>query len=184
MPDKRKLEIELPENMPNEWFEKGFTCVVEFTPKPEGQPEAHVTCEPLESKAEDKLVGRVIHRIIKVRGNILGTWKDVMPKWMKQCIMSGGLPMFRTRYAGMRWGENMVMATCYGEEEPPLSGGFFIEVPEEDIAKMEEATGDWRWIVEKYGDSELKAYVAEKYKPPKVGLLRLLKELGKRHGED
>lgn len=92
--------------------------------------------------------------------------------------------MFRTRYAGARWDEGMVMAVCYGEEEPPESGGFFIETPEEDIEQMEKTTGDWRWIVEKYGDKELQAYVAEKYKPPRVGILRLLKELSRKGEEE
>lgn len=176
----KNVEIKLPENIPKEWLDKGFTCTVNFTPSEGGKLETNVSCEPLETEAEDKLVGKVIGRIIKVKGHILGKWKEDMPKWIKNCIMSGGLPMFRTRYAGARWGDEMVMATCYGEEEPPISGGFFIDVPSEDIDKMEKSTGDWRWIVEKYGDDELRAYVAEKYHPPKVGIVRLIRELAKK----
>jgi len=160
--------------------EKGLFCTVEISPE---EKQAKISCEPAEEEAEDKFVGKVIRKVIKVKGNIIGPWKETVGKWVKECIMGGGLPMFRTRYAGARWGENMVMAVCYGEEEPPLSGGFFIDVPEEDIERMERETGDWRWIVEKYGDEELKAYVAEKYKPPRVGIIRLLKELVKKEKE-
>jgi len=152
-------------------------CTVEILPN---ERQIKLSCEPIEEEAEDKLVGKVIRRIIKVKGNIIGPWKERIGEWLKACIMGGGLPMFRTRYAGARWGENMVMAVCYGEEEPPISGGFFIDVPEEDIERMEKETGDWRWLVEKYGDDELKAYVAERYRPPKVGIVRLLRELAER----
>lgn len=182
MPDGKipdKIELKIPEDVKEEWLKTGFTCTAEYNPS-EGK--FNVTCEPA-GEAEDKFVGKVLHKIIRVRGNILGSWKDDMPRWIKQCIMGGGLPMFRTRYAGARWDDNMVMAICYGDEEPPLSGGFFKDVPEEDVKKMEEAAGDWRWIVEKYGDEELKIYVHEKYKPPKIGLIRLLRELAGKHEE-
>lgn len=183
---RRTIEIILPEDIPAEWYEKGFTCTFYFTPTEEKEKEkkveTNVSCEPLETESEDKLVGRTIYRIIRVHGRILGNWSESMPKWLKQCIKSGGLPVFRTRYAGARWGEDMVMAVCYGEEEPPLSGGFFTGVPKEDVEKMEKEAGDWRWIVEKYGDAELKTYIAEKYEPPKIGLVKLIKELVEKRG--
>lgn len=175
----REIRIQLPEN--EEWEKKGFTCVVDFTPE---TGKMNISCEPLEKQeAEDKLVGKVIRRVIKVHGNIIGPWKQTIGKWIDACIRAGGLPMFRTRFAGARWGDNMVLAVCYGDEEPPISGGFFTDVPEEDIERMERETGDWRWIVEKYGSDELRAFVAEKYKPPKVGLIRLLRELAKKKEE-
>ena len=157
--------------------EKGLICAVEIAPD---RKQAKISCEPAEEEAEDRLVGKVIRRVIKVRGNVLGPWREQVGRWIKGCIMGGGLPMFRTRYAGARWGDDMVMAVCYGDEEPPISGGFFTDVPEEDIERMERETGDWRWIVEKYGDDELKAYIAERYRPPKVGIVRLLRELAKK----
>lgn len=180
----RRIEITIPEEVEKEWQKRGFSCTTVFTPEEEGGPTVTMVCEPLEDSSREG-VGGAIRSIIKAHGNVLGSWSEDMPRWVKRCIKAGGLPVFRTRFAGARWGGNMVLAACYGDEEPPIAGGFFKNVPEEDIAKMEEAAGDWKWIVEKYGDEELKKYVRERYVPPKLGLAKFLRELSRsRKAED
>lgn len=74
-----------------------------------------------------------------------------------KCITEGlGLPMFHTRYGNMRFvgpdGKPMVLMMCWGGEK----GGsvWFKDVPIDDVNRMERATGDWKWIVEKYGTKE------------------------------
>jgi hypothetical protein len=191
MPEEKKQENPMIK-IPKEWLETGFTCTMEVEDRGAGREVVRFSCSPLSEaggaekkegeveKAQDRLVGEVIRQVITIRGHVIGDWKEKIGEWIEKCIMSGGLPMFRTRFAGARWDDDKVMAVCYGSEEPPISGGFFTGVPKDEIEKMEQTTGDWRWIVDKYGSSELKAYVHEKYKPPKIGLVRLLSELSKR----
>jgi hypothetical protein len=186
MVDEKKPTIEIP----REWIETGYTCTIEVedTESGKGPIKLSLSCSPLSGvkreseveKAQDRLVGEVIRQVITVKGHVIGNWKEKIGEWIEKCIRSGGLPMFRTRFAGARWDDDKVLAVCYGEEEPPISGGFFTGVPKDEIDRMEQSTGDWRWVVDKYGSSELKAYVHERYRPPKIGLIRLLSELSKR----
>jgi hypothetical protein len=59
------------------------------------------------------------------------------------CRTQGGVPMFRTRYAGERFRGDGVMAICYAG---PLMTTVFEDVPPEEIEKMEKMVGEWKLL--------------------------------------
>jgi len=75
--------------------------------------------------------------------------------FIKRCLDAKGLPIFRTKYAGMPIevdGKRGVVAICFGGVGPnkePHSRVFY-DVPEEDLYLMEKLTGEWRELLEKY----------------------------------
>ena len=64
--------------------------------------------------------------------------------WIATCEIQGGIPVFRTRYAGVRF-DRQVEGRCYGGTGPEITT-VFTGVPPEIIERMEETTGDWRWL--------------------------------------
>lgn len=90
-------------------------------------------------------------------------------KAIYDCITQGkGLPQFQTHVGGDRFkGENgqpMVLLKCYGGAK----GGhtWFKNVPLADVEKMEQTTGDWKWITEKYGTLGQKALLTQEIQIP------------------
>jgi len=89
-------------------------------------------------------------------------WKNVAD-WIVACRKQGGLPLFQTHFAGFRWkidNKNAVRAVCYAGEGEEMSR-YFYNVPEEDIKMIEEKTGDWYYILQKYAPEKLEE--AKKY---------------------
>jgi|YelNatPaOPRAMG01_1025707.scaffolds.fasta_scaffold134419_2 hypothetical protein len=78
--------------------------------------------------------------------------------WINSCLEQHCTPMFRTRYAGRRWGPGLVLGVCWGCKGV-VSSMWFENVPEADIRRMESTSGDWRWILEKY--SRRRTYPAD-----------------------
>jgi hypothetical protein len=67
-----------------------------------------------------------------------------------------------------------VLVACYGRADQ-VPGGFFENVPREDIERMEREVGDFRFVLEKYGTAEQRKLL-ERYKPPRVGIIRWITE--------
>jgi len=82
--------------------------------------------------------------------NVIGRGLAALKDWVEKCLRADGIPIFRTKFAGKRLPNNGVIVACYraGKEVP---GGTIEEIPIDFIEKMEEGTGDWKWIVEKLG---------------------------------
>jgi len=75
-----------------------------------------------------------------------------------------GIPMFRTHFAGLQFsaeGKPAVLAVCWGGRDT-IPSQYFVNVPPEDLKAIKEGTGDWRWLIRKYGTRQqaLEAEVA------------------------
>lgn len=114
-------------------------------------------------------MGKIVKKFIEEHGDIVGDYRKKVIPFIRSCIDVGGVPMFRTKYAGERWKNDRVMIVCYGNADE-VPGGFLENVPGEDVAFMESKTGEWRDILRKYGSAEDQRLV-ELSKTPKPGLI-------------
>lgn len=76
--------------------------------------------------------------------------------WIKACREAGGIPVFRTKYAGERIyvdGEPAVLAVCYGSEGR-VPSVWFKNVPPSDYGLIEREIGEWRELAYKYAKGE------------------------------
>ena len=82
-------------------------------------------------------------------------WKKNIADYIVACRQDGGLPFFRLTYAGQPLvtsdGRRVVLGLCWGGKGA-VEGQYFVNVPEEDLERMERELGDWRWLIRKYGD--------------------------------
>ena len=116
----------------------------------------------------------MIKGVITAYGTSLGDYRENVAGWITSCLNVGGLPMFRTRYAGLRWDGDRVLVVCYAKANE-VPGGFLEDVPREDLGMMERGVGDFRPILDKYGTPSQRAVLA-KYKPPRVGIIKWIAE--------
>ncbi|MBA7696540.1 hypothetical protein ES703_105190 [subsurface metagenome] len=116
----------------------------------------------------------IIKGVITVYGTSLGDYRENVADWITSCLEAGGLPMFRTRYAGLRWDGDRVLVVCYAKADE-VPGGFLEDVPRGDLELMERGVGDFRPLLEKYGTPSQRA-VLTKYKPPMVGIIKWIAE--------
>jgi len=92
-------------------------------------------------------------------------WKSNIADYIVACREDGGIPIVKTRYGGepIRTddGRKAALVVCWGGKGM-IEGKFFINVPDEDIERMEREIGDWRVLIERYGSSDQirKAYEA------------------------
>jgi len=86
-----------------------------------------------------------------------GARKKWSPEGVKEFILAcrtkGGLPMFRTGFAGVRFREGSVLAYCYAPREP-VDSVVFTETPPEQILELERTVGDWRVLWSKFAPGE------------------------------
>ena len=92
--------------------------------------------------------------MVKVAFGKYETWdKKKVVDWILSCRRDEGVPMFKTKFGGVRFkvdGEPATMAICWGGLDGAPSV-MFTKVPESDIKLIEEGIGDWRKILSKYG---------------------------------
>jgi len=78
--------------------------------------------------------------------------------FIKACLLAGGIPMFRTRFARVPFRvdrKRAVMAICYGGSAftEPYSRVFY-DIPREDLKLMKERVGEWIFLLKKYAPKE------------------------------
>jgi len=80
-------------------------------------------------------------------------------KFVKECIELGGIPHLRSKYAGMPFrerGRRGIMLVCYGRSEYLPSELVLAPGSEEEwyefVKDVEGYTGDYKIIVDKYGE--------------------------------
>lgn len=83
--------------------------------------------------------------------------KDSVLSYIEACRKDKGLPIFKTKFAGIEFEidrKPAVMAVCWAGND--LVGSVvFTDVPKEDIELLEEGVGDWRRLVKKYAPEKL-----------------------------
>ena len=86
-------------------------------------------------------------------------------KFILACRRDEGIPMFRSKYAGISLTVNnkpAVIAVCWAGRGETENSELFTEVTKDDTELIERNTGDWRLLLNKYGTKdEIKE--AEKY---------------------
>jgi hypothetical protein len=89
----------------------------------------------------------------------VGEFSKDVSAWMKACIRRGGVPIFKTRFRNIDFGDN-VLGICYGAAGA-VSSALFTKVPEEDRRAFLTESPDWPYVALKYGDEELKRMARE-----------------------
>ncbi|RLG58804.1 MAG: hypothetical protein DRN95_03630 [Candidatus Hydrothermarchaeota archaeon] len=87
-------------------------------------------------------------------------FKNHVADMIEKCLVNEGVPTFKTRYAGERFGKG-VLFVCYGKSDK-IPHVWFNDVPEEDIEFMENNVGEWKYLLRKYG-SEKQKKLADEY---------------------
>ena len=77
-------------------------------------------------------------------------YKTNVADWIKRCVGDDGIPIIKTEYKEEPYGKGLILGTCWAGSGA-VEGSWFENVPKEDIGNMEAATGDWKWIWDKYG---------------------------------
>jgi len=114
-------------------------------------------------KAYDMII---LETLGKKAAKVALDWKTNIADYIVACRQDGGIPIFKTRYAEepLRTvsGERAVLALCWAGKGS-IEGKWFVNVPEEDIERMERELGDWRFLIEEYGEPDQirKAYEAK-----------------------
>ena len=62
------------------------------------------------------------------------------------CRLEGGVPIFKTRYGGIRFPDHSMLAICWGGADmiPTVA---FENVPDEELEKHEKEIGEWKSIL-------------------------------------
>lgn len=72
--------------------------------------------------------------------------------WIVACRVDGGLPLFKTRFAGERYPEGHVLAVCWAGRGL-IEGQWFKNVSSKDVGLMESKYGEWKDILRERGTS-------------------------------
>ena len=78
-------------------------------------------------------------------------------RFILECRADGGIPMFRTHYAGIPFeyaGQRAVVAICWGGYGRAPDSVLFFNVPEDIIKELEREKGDWKFLLLRYGTVE------------------------------
>ena len=92
---------------------------------------------------------------------------QTIAKFIVDCRKDKGIPMFKTKFVERRFeykGKPAVWGICWAGEEKVTNSILFTEANEEDIKRMEEGTGDWKWLINKYGTEEQRREVFKEIK--------------------
>ena len=82
--------------------------------------------------------------------------KESVVKFITKCRKAMGIPVFKTKYAGVEFkykGKPAVVATCWGGFN--TGSWLFTDVPEKEFKELEERRGDWKFLLEKYAPEKL-----------------------------
>lgn len=79
---------------------------------------------------------------------------ETVREFILGCRKDEGIPMFKSLYAKhpiLFNGKPAVLAVCWGGRGKFRDSFFFTDVPEDDLKLIEGMTGDWRFLIRKYG---------------------------------
>jgi len=82
--------------------------------------------------------------------------KENLMKFILDCRADKGLPIFKSRFAGIRFmGKEgyEVMGLCWAGHNL-VGSRMFTNIPKEDLTLIEEGISDWRMLLNKYGTLE------------------------------
>lgn len=105
-------------------------------------PKTEVTGDELR-RLPDFFAKIIYNRMYDKAKEVAIDWATHVVGFIEVCEKRGGIPMFRTRYAGQRFpdpehpGKYMVLGICYGHEIPRLKGVWFDNVPLDDVERLE-----------------------------------------------
>ena len=83
--------------------------------------------------------------------------KDSVISYIEACRKDKGLPVFKTKFAGIEFeinGKPAVMAVCWAGNDL-VGSQIFTDVPKDVVGFLEEGVGDWRRLVKKYAPEKL-----------------------------
>ncbi len=90
------------------------------------------------------------------RSELKAPWnKDYVIKFILDCREDGGIPMFRTKYAGIPIeyaGTRAVIGICWGGRGNAPDSILLYDVPKDVVKELEREKGDWKYLLMKYGD--------------------------------
>jgi len=78
---------------------------------------------------------------------------DAVKEYILECRKDKGIPMFKTKYAGVHLSignSPATIAMCWAGEDV-VGSKIFTDVPKSDIDLLEEGFGDWKRLLMKYG---------------------------------
>ena len=88
-------------------------------------------------------------RMVKKGKRTAIDWKPHVANFISDCLDADGVPMFRTRFGGRRF-DGLVLGICWGVKGA-VPSVWFKAIPHEDLERLEAKTGDWHWLLAKYG---------------------------------
>jgi len=83
------------------------------------------------------------------------SWNRVtVTDFIVSCREQGGVPMFRTRFAGLPYetpeGKEAAVAVCWGGVGPEISTAF-TELPRDVVETLSRRRTQWDWLLALYG---------------------------------
>ncbi|HDO19246.1 MAG TPA: hypothetical protein ENG74_00810 [Thermoplasmatales archaeon] len=102
--------------------------------------------EILERMKED-WADMIYNRLVREAGRKAVDWNRYVGDFIYQCRRDGGVPMFKTKYAGKRFeigSKPAVLGICYGGRGMAKDSQWFKNIPEHELELVERETGEWR----------------------------------------
>ena len=78
---------------------------------------------------------------------------DAVKEYILECRKDKGIPIFKTKYAGVHLSignSPATIAMCWAGEDV-VGSKIFTDIPKEDLHLLEEGFGDWKRLLMKYG---------------------------------
>lgn len=89
----------------------------------------------------------IYNRLVREAGRKAVDWNRYVGDFIYQCRRDGGVPMFKTKYAGKRFeigNKPAVLGICYGGRGMAKDSQWFKNIPEHELELVERETGEWR----------------------------------------
>ena len=155
-PEKReKLKRFLEEVLPK--AQKSINAkIYKILSEPKTRKEIEEIVQAHESNIKRALAGLVREgEILRIDKSLyVRSVKNATVKWepIKEIKEKSGRYTYDfTTITGNFIANNIIVHNCWGGKGV-VEGQYFVNVPEEDLERMERELGDWRWLIRKYGD--------------------------------
>jgi len=127
-----------------------------YIPRPKTRKEIEEIVQAHESNIKRALAGLVREgEILRIDKSLyVRSVKNATVKWepIKEIKEKSGRYTYDfTTITGNFIANNIIVHNCWGGKGV-VEGQYFVNVPEEDLERMERELGDWRWLIRKYGN--------------------------------